>query len=313
MNHLIMNAFAFKENFQTSMNLEGKGSEMIDVYMKNIFVSLCSAKEQNPEDTVMLVTNAAVPEQYEKQYAAHGIEIQIIPFQYFVMPKEFPWALAFFKLCALKTMVEKGEYDNILLLDADTYTVHPYENLWQEAAHGLLLYPVGHDYTHRDRETIRKDFVKFFPKDTRNIVHYGGEFICGNKKDLQTFIKHWEMVYDRMKEVSFQMEKNAGDETILSIAAAFMPEKVIAATPYMYRFWTGDFYLVSTVTVSNPVNIWHIPNEKETGFVRLYHYYWKKGGFPPVEKAAAIFGIVKAKRPWNFSTIQNKVWGKLRG
>lgn len=57
---------------------------------------------------------------------------------------------------------QKRYNDNSIYMRLDPTAVHPYENLWQEAAHGLLLYPVGHDYTHRDRETIRKDFVKFF-------------------------------------------------------------------------------------------------------------------------------------------------------
>jgi len=87
---------------------------------------------------------------------------------------------------------------------------------------------------------------------------------------------------------------------------------IIAANAYMYRFWTGDFYLVSTRTVSNPVCIWHIPNEKETGFLRMFAYYQKRKAFPSVEKSASMFGIVKAKRPFTWDTFMGRLIRKLR-
>ena len=97
------------------------------------------------------------------------------------------------------------------------------------------------------------------------------------------------------------------------IAAALLYKEipVIPATPYIFRFWTEDFYLVSTVTVSNPVSIWHLPSEKDKGFIRMYERFIGTGQFPDIETSARYFGIVKARRPFNTITLSNKINGKI--
>ena len=111
-----------------------------------------------------------------------------------------------------------------------------------------------------------------------------------------------------------KMHERAGDETIWSVAAALTDAKVINAAPYIFRFWTGKvFYLVSNVTESNPVCIWHVPNEKETGFIRLYIYYIKNKEFPSADRVAHIFGITKAKRPFSLSDLLFRIKRKISG
>ncbi len=312
MKNVICNAFAFREDYKTSMQMGGRADEkLLDIYMKNIFVSLQSASLHNPEDEVMLLCNAEPPLAYQKLFAEHGIRVQVIAFDHFVMPKRFDWALAFFKLCALQYLAEKEEYDRILLLDADTITMHPYTELWEEADYGLLLYGVGHAFHHHDRELIRNDYRALYPEGKENIVHYGGELVCGRATDIRTFVKNCTEVYNTMQNHDFALSERTGDETILSIAAARM-EKVIDAAPYLFRFWTEEFYLISTVTVANPVAIWHIPNEKKTGFISMFEAFTRNGAFPSPEKAAKIFGIVRAKRPRNGYTLAGKIRRKLQ-
>ena len=102
MANLIINAFAFKENYKTSMQLGGNMDEKkLALYMENIFVSLKSAAIHNPDDTVMLVVNKEVPEPYRSLFKEENIRVKTIEFDNFVMPETFVWSLAFFKLCAL--------------------------------------------------------------------------------------------------------------------------------------------------------------------------------------------------------------------
>lgn len=311
MKNVICNAFAFKEDYKTSMQMGGKtDGQLLDVYMKNIFVSLKSAKLHNPQDDVMLIANADVPKKYQMLFYEHGIKLQVIPYESFVMPKTFDWSLAFFKLCALEYLAERTDYEHILLIDADTITMHSYEELWEETDYGLLLYGVGHSMRHHDRTLIKADYRSLYPDGQDNIVHYGGEFICGSSEYMKRFVKTCRQVYNTMRESGFAVSERTGDETILSIAAA-QSDFIIDASPYVYRFWTEEFYLISTVTVSNPVAIWHIPNEKKTGFVRTFEYFDKHGAFPKPEKAARMFGITAAKRPFNRYTMENKIRGKL--
>lgn len=311
MANLILNAFAFKEDFQTSMQLTGKmNEEKLTLYMENIFVSLKSAALKNPKDDVMLVVNGKVPEQFRELFEKEHIKIKEVPFDRFVMPENFVWALAFFKLCALSYVVETENYDNFLLLDTDTITVESYEEMWQESKTGVILYPLGHSFCHHDRERIHSDYGKLY-EEPQNPVHYGGEYICGNRKSLEKFMEECGRIYERMKENEFQIDDHTGDETILSIAAARTGE-IIAAVPYIYRYWTNDFYLISTNTMYNPVCIWHLPDEKEHAMRYFYRYYRKKGCFPDKKRCMKIAGMRVAKRPMNRYTLQYKIEGKLK-
>lgn len=296
MSNLIFNAFAFKEDYLNSPQIGGKVSDKtIDIYMKNAYVSLFSAKEKNPQDEVALLTNCELPSKYKDLFMREKIKIIKIEFNDFVMPKIFVWSLAFFKLCALKYIVNNTNYEKILLLDPDTITVHSYKELWMEADHGLLLYNLNHSYEHKDRKIIAQDYQHLYHND-KNLVHYGGEFIGGMNKVLKNFIEECDKVYKIIKENNFDISKNAGDETIQSIAAFFL-NNVIEAGAYIYRYWTGSFYLVSTNYKNNPVAVWHLPSEKTEGIIRIYNYLQRRGMLPSKEKMARIFGFPRAKRP----------------
>lgn len=318
MKNLITCAFAFKEGYQTSMQLNKvAGNDTREMYLKNLFVALVSAKKNNPEDDVVLSLNEDISDKWKSSFEKEGVKVRVMDFDSFVVPKEFPWSLAFFKMCVLYTFVKEGEYDNYLIMDADTFTTRSYEDMWKEAAMGILLFPLGHTYSHSDRETIRKDFTKFYPDEAKKlpIVHYGGEFVLGNREDLRKYMDVCLEIFEKIEASGFKAEEKIGDESLWSIAAALLNGDIffITGIPYIYRFWTGEnFYLVSSVTSQNPVSIWHLPVEKETGIIRIYDYYRKKGKFPEVKKAQWLLGIVKFKRPFNYITFSNKVKGKLK-
>lgn len=317
MSNLITCSFAFKKGFKTSLQLNtDAGDTTTEMYLKNIFVSLKSARLHNPDDTVMICSNVELSDEWKARFEESDIEVRLLPFDSFLIDKEFSWALAYYKLCVMKTLVDEGRYEKILLMDADTFTTQSYSDLWKECDFGVLMYPLGHTFSHYDRESIRKDFIKLYPQESakRSIVHLGGEFVAGNLQNLRKLMAMCEKVFAQMQLENFAVAVNAGDETIWSIAATLIREEleIITASPYLFRFWTQDFYLVSTVTVNNPVCIWHLPQEKPTGILRLYRYYMKKHEFPKVEKAAQMLGILKAKRPFNIYTFDNKVRGKLK-
>lgn len=319
MKNLIFCAYAFSDGYQTSLQLnKASDNSTYEMYMKNIFVALSSARLNNPEDDICVVTNIPLEAKWATFFANEGISNMVVPFNDFVMPKQFPWALAFFKLCALKSIIASGSYDNILLMDADTYTTMNYSDLWMECTKGVLLFPVGHSYTHRDRETIRTDFSKLYRQEavTTPITHFGGEFVAGNITFLKIFIKKCEEIFEKIKSTNYDVEPNIGDETIWSIAASLcillgQTCPIITASPYIFRFWTSDFYLISSVTHSNPVCIWHLPQEKGTGILKLYDYYCKHNSFPNNDKACAMLGILMTKRPLNRYTLSYKIKGKI--
>lgn len=312
--NVIASAFAFREEYGCSMQLTKKSdTEKIQLYMKNLVVALCSAKLHNPEAEVMLITNRAVDAAYQAQLESAGIVIREVPFDDYEMPKRFPWALAFYKLKAL-TYLASQDYEEILLIDNDTVTVANFAELWREAAQGLLLYPVNHSFDHQDRAFIRQDYEVLYPKEQRNIVHYGGEFIAGTRTTIAAFMEICHSVYERIVAEKYPVKENIGDETVLAIAAAIYKEKQIVyeAGAYLFRYWTEkNFYLVSTNTFYNPVCIWHIPSEKDRGFLLLYNWYTKKGSFPGRKKMIALLGLGKTERPLDFYTLKGRLMRKL--
>lgn len=312
MKNVIFNVFAFKEDYLNSPQIGGKiSSKTIDLYLKNIYVSLYSAKKKNPTDDVAIVTNNPLPTLYQNLYESAGIKIFVIKFQDYLMPKSFKWALAFFKLNALKYMVKNTTYDKFLLLDADTITVKAYNDLWQESEFGIILYDLRHTYKHPVREQIMKDYRLLFENE-RNIVQYGGEFIGGKKKDLENFIEICDTVYNRIVEKNYSISKDSGDELIISIAASML-NNIFDSGAYISRYWTGKFYLVSTNYFYDPVCIWHVPGEKKSGLLRIYKLIGKNGSIlNNTKKMSKILGLPPIIRRYSLSNLWYIAKDRLR-
>ena len=302
-------SFAYEEEYGTSSQLRG-GTDLgrLEIYMKNIVISLVSIKKQNPDDEVMFIVNTEPPRAFDKYVTIlqeNGVVLRKVEYDCFRFPEDFPWALAAFKLCVLKYLSEQ-DYERAMIIDCDTYTVHPFEELWKEADQGLMLYNLGHSYDHEERVIMRNTYAKLYPEGSDHIVHYGGEFICGTAADLKIYAGYCEEVFERMKETGFDVDKvRTNDETVMAFAAAMYKKTkpVIESGAYICRYWTDKkFYLVSTNAFYNPVCTWHLPSEKNRGFLIMYNEFIRKKEFPDIDKAAKIFGIVKAKRPYPIAT-----------
>ena len=312
--NLIFSAFAFKENCGNSHQLGNKkDAEKLNIYMQNIVVALTSAKLNNPEDEVMLVCNEEPDETIKCTLSKKDIKIKLLAFNDYNMPASFPWSLAFYKLCALKELA-KDNYDKLLLMDSDTITMQSFKDIWDEAEYGMMLYNINHTFSHEHRGVQRDSYRKLYPNENCNIIHYGGEFICGKKEDILAFVAETDEIYEKIKACDFDVDNQIGDEMILSAAAAHYKKKgfeIIEAGPYIYRYWTEVNYLISTNTQHNPVCIWHIPSEKDRGFLYLYNYYMKHGAYPDKAKTAKIMGIWPAKRPKSIMSFYTRVLRKL--
>ena len=294
MKNVIINAFAVDSEKCGGANIQAKKSLL--VYLKNICVSLQSAKINNPMTDVILVSNFKIPEPFCAQLERAGIGMIEIAFSCFNVPSSFVWSLAYFKLCALKYMAENTHYDNILLIDTDTVCMKEFREIWEETESSILLYNVHSNYWDDVRQGIVRDYEKLYG-EKKNLQHYGGEFVCGNRILLNTFLSKCEAVYEKIKNSGFDMYSLSGDEMILSIAAEEMADKIIESNPYIGRFWTGLEYLVDTRCYQNILCVWHFPGEKELGMIRLYKYLQKNHALPEKKKLYKYFGLPKNYRP----------------
>lgn len=294
MKNMIFNALAFKDGFQTSTQIENI-SKKTETYIKNSFVSLSSCKLKNKDCDVFLLTNVDLPLKYKTLFENNNIFIKKIDFKDFILPKEYTWSLAFFKLNALKYALDNLDYDNYLMLDTDTFITNSLNDLFLECRDGLLLYDLDHRLSHPHRMEIINNFSKY-STTSKSINHYGGEFIGGNKNILKKFTHSLNEEYIKMKNCD-TLDKTLGDEFLISIVAEQFKNNLIRANRYIYRYWTTDFYLVSTNYMNNAVDIWHLPQEKETGILWLYDYYIKNKKFPELITCAKKFDFPNYKMP----------------
>ena len=107
--------------------------------------------------------------------------------------------------------------------------------------------------------------------------------------NVKIFTNECLHIYLKMKDKNFITD--FGDEIIISQAANKHKDSIKNAGAYVYRFWTGDFHLVSTCYKYNPIAVIHVPSEKTSGMVNLYNRYFRKGKFPINEKVHSILGL----------------------
>ena len=305
--NLMFSAFAVLDGHREGANANlGRAA-----YDRGIVVALASARAQNPDCAAALVTNAPVPEPYAAQLAAAGVEVLLCPFDAFRFPPDTPWALAFYKLCALRWVLDHTNYERYLLLDADTYTQRPFADLWREADEAVLLYQVEHPASQPMAAAISRNYDRLAPAGAPHcLTHFGGELVAGSAARLRAFAARCAAVYDEMQAAGLTPQE--GDEAILDIAAyrslqAGAP--VRAANAYIGRFWLGArFYFVSTGYCLTPLCILHLPGQaKARQLVLLYRYYARRGHFPPDATVWRWCGLPAARPP-----LLRTLWVRLR-
>ena len=254
--------------------------ERMLVYLKVASVALVSAKRYNPECDVALVSNLCeqeIPSEIRDIFSREAIKFFSIPFDKFRFKDNMPWALAFYKLCALEHIVNETNYQNLLYLDADVYVQGSLMSVWEEVKKNILLNDINHSLNVPDYIKFLDEVGKFYP-DKQLITQWGGEFFASNKENAQIFIDNASKIFDVVK--SSGLEITGGDELLISIAADNFRNIVKNAGGYVFRFWTVDFWLVSTCYRWNAVTVLHMPSEKERGLMKSYEKYIVKGKLP---------------------------------
>lgn len=278
--------FATLDGYQTGANITAKDiSRSAEIYLKNICVAAVSAKingtKDCPDTEIAVVTNIDVPEDYKAILEKNDIKIIHCPFDSFNFGAKYKWSLAFYKLCALKFMLDNYDYDSLAFVDADVFVQGSLKYMWEEAEHNILLYDIVHGLQVEHYNHFVEEVNHFMPLGL--ITHRGGEFYAANRSNCNLFMKFCIELFNQMKEQDFVC--STGDEFITSIVAEKLKERVKNAAPYIFRFWTSAFYLTTTQYKYNPVTILHVPGEKSLGMVKIFDKYISRGKFPPKESA----------------------------
>ena len=214
MQNLIFGAFAALEGYR-----EGDAANLgRAVYDRCTVVALCSAKLANPACTVALVTNAPPQEPYRSQLTNAGIEIWDCPFTSYRVPADTNWALAYYKLCAMEWVLANKDFANAAMLDLDTYTQHPLDDLWRECGEAVLMYQVPHAASQGMTAAIGKAYDAVEPQGAPHVLtHFGGELVAGSKARLADFMALCRQYFNQLQTIG--LTPREGDEAIWCGAA----------------------------------------------------------------------------------------------
>lgn len=284
--NLVFCAYANKEGFQSGHNTVCDDKQ--NVYLKNAFVALKSCKYYNPEDDVALVTNIELGAYWIDLFEKNNLLVLTKEFDDFLFEKDYGWSLAFYKLCALEYVLEK-DYENYVLLDTDTYTQRPFEDIWVECKHNILMPEINRGLYNGDYRIFCEEAQKYLNSD-EFITRVGGEFLAGNKNNLRSFMTECKIIYNRMN--AEHITTINGDEFISSIAAWSMRDQVKSANAYVFRYWTAyRWHYVCSNYRYNPVCVLHCPREKEHGFLRLFKTLEHSSGMPRPSEVYALLHL----------------------
>lgn len=302
MNYIVTQVAKPKENKVPQMQSASVRlvEDAMDVYVKNAIVCLASAKIVNPDAVCILNCNFELSQATKKVAEYAGIEIHEVAYGQFVIREECKWAITQYKYDSMSYVLQlMKEEDCMVLLDTDAICVEGMQEIFKEAENGLILYELYHGYQQEKRKSIISNYQKLYSLENADLVHYGGEFFAGSKRILQQFLSYCTKVISESREMKEAFLWD--DEYILSIVAEhYMKSNIYPASPYICRYWTNKFYLVSTNYHYNPVCIWHLPAEKNYGMLILYEYFEKNRCFPSIEKMASIMGFPKPTyKKWN--------------
>ena len=189
MKRLVFNAFYSCQRNTKAPNIMGTKIDVYDIYVRNSFVSLLSAKRKCKSAKVAIVTNEPLRDEYKELFNRYGIYNYLVPFDKFIVPESFKWGYAFYKLCALWHMIQQYDFDTYLELDTDTVTVGDLEPMWYdvETTKRVLLFNLHRSINHPVGTVINRDYHKIYTQPI-HIDQFGGEYICGTRSILKKFV-----------------------------------------------------------------------------------------------------------------------------
>lgn len=289
--NLIFTSFQYKPSANKAHNIP------LDIYLKNIFSSLYSAKFYNKNDDVALIvtqeTRKLLPDSFVELCNKNQILIKEHPFNHFVMSDGRIWSFSFYRLSIMYDLCETNEYENMISIDSDTITTRSFDSIWFDCKNFVLLVDIEHTNDIQQAIDTNADLVALSGENVFPI-NYGGEFIAMSSEKGKLFLNSYLEVFNAV--VKKNIKFTHGDETILALTGwkCLKDNSVMIknAACYCARYWTGhNFYYVSTNYKNNPVSIIHVPDEKFDGLIRIYKYILRAKTMPTLKRTAKFLGI----------------------
>lgn len=285
--NLIIIPYAEIQNFKSGVSIKNEKQRKI-TYLKNMCVAAISAKHNAGNAEVAIVTNIELPSDYALLLVKHGVLLIKCPFNNFNFGPKYRWSLAFYKLCALKFVVDNLDYTNFCYVDSDIFIQSNIDSLWENCRSHILMYRF--ELYANGKSSLQSEYENL-TGDNEVIFHYGGEFFAASKSNSSLYLDQCQEVFRLMQKQSFHTSH--GDEFISSIACARLEGLIKHAGDYVHRFWTRRHRVIPKKykDSANPVGILHVPSEKEYGMIKLFDYYMEKGTMPSIKRVHKVLHL----------------------
>jgi len=192
------------------------------------------------------------------------------------------WNTQFIILDVLDWLKEHvDDDDNIFILDSDIIFNKPLSpDIVNELRdHKALLYSIDYAHNHKingltrsELASIAKDLYDEFPAN--DFIYSGGEFVCclGSEvvKIAELGRKYYLLCLERHKKMLPKFNEEAH---LLSFVYTLLGYKTHTANQFIKRIWTNRRYFSNIDGKESDLILWHLPAEKNRGFLRVFRSY----------------------------------------
>ncbi len=293
-------------------NYKPTSSPKIEIYLRTVLCLFWSCRISGYKDKLTLFVNNesqlnSVSAEIMARLSTLNVSIIQVPFLMFkpdsLLSKRF--SLNFYKLEAMHYAANNMEDDIYVYLDSDCVMMKPLT-----CSENLSLYRV-YDHKKTNEGSVKSLFLKNlwsktgFQFNPNNTTFFGGEYISAKRDIFKNLIDECYNIFSfasRQNREAILFEDQTildADEFLVSAAVNRMnilPEFVDDFS-IIARTWTGrTHYIADNI---GDYAIWHLPAEKQTGFLFLSECILKKHDFKPnvdlTDYLGNIFGVYGRK------------------
>jgi hypothetical protein len=276
-------------NIRTSAYAEGHA-----VYLQSMCVAFASVRRWNPDIALALVSTEATPDKYGRLLDEIGVELDVVPFEHQPPPGFAPtFAASLYMLDALS-----ASSVDTLFVDPDVYCTGDLGPLLRRLEGEVGVLEIATPATEPINGMTLADAAHVYEAlgSTRRPRHFGGEFYHVPVARRAAIINRAERAWvDALRRHGEGLPRFATEEHILGFALS--EEAPHDVGDLVARIWTARRY---RLVPDHPEQLllWHLPSEKQRGFVELYDavverdsWFWAATHAENVRRSARAFGI----------------------
>lgn len=262
-------------------------------YWRCVFLLFKSSFEHNKNYRHILFLNKMPPDEIDgvrTQVLIDKYNIEIVEFENLTLsPKDYylAWNTQFLILDVLDWLnLNTEDDDNIFILDSDIIInkEFPEELILTLNKEKLLTYNMNYPQSHVVNGLNQNDLnlvAKSLNEEVMplgDIEYSGGEIVCCKGSELEKVAIKSREVYLKCLELHKNKKTKFNEEAhLLSYVYHFLGYDVGGLNPYIKRIWTDARNYRNVNGAEKGLVFLHLPDQKKTGYVKLFSLYNSRG------------------------------------